>query len=201
LVQGFDNEDVMNFELELNSPSLIYERQKIDLLNEKVNLVGNIVDKNLFSRKYIYENIFNMSEEEWRSDQDRVIEDLKQSFREKQIVEEGNDPKLTKKSFGTPHDLASMQVASKLGDSEIKKLYEPDERENNPGRPEKQGSFERDKDSDFGRDPLGRKAVGKVESYKGLERFVKEVEKSLLKEERGEKHIKMLDENMLLEEL
>ena len=38
----------------------------------------------------------------------RVIDDIKQNFRKEQIETEGNDPAVTKESFGTPHDLESM---------------------------------------------------------------------------------------------
>jgi hypothetical protein len=214
-VQGFEPEELLNFELELNNPSLIYERQKVDLLNEKMNLIGNILENNVFSWKYIYENILNLSEDEWKAEDERIIEDKKRQFRLKQIEEEGNDPKVTGKSFGTPHDLAALHAASRIdpGEDDVKKMYEPpDGRADNPGRPEKEGSFERAKDQDFGRDPVGRKeaqaapqaAGASMEAFNrlGLKKLLKkEVEKSLLVNEQKESNIKMMDENSLFEEL
>lgn len=158
-VQKFSKEDLVNFEITLTNPSLIYKRQQVDLMNEQVNLIGNILEKRLFSRKYIYEKIFGLSEVEWKADQERILEDLKEEFRKEQIATEGNDPKLSGVSRGTPHDLASMQMATSEGDH-VKKLYgEEDGREDNPGRPEKEGSFERHKDPTMGRDPVGKKAL------------------------------------------
>jgi hypothetical protein len=94
----------------------------------------------------------------------KVIEFAKNKFRLEQITSEGNDPSVTNRSFGTPHDIASMHTAS--GGSEptatdtIKKLYANDERENNTGRPEKFGSFERkNKDKILGGDPTGRREL------------------------------------------
>lgn len=162
-VQGFKGQDLIDFEIALSPPSMIYERQKIDLMNEKVNLVQNIRENKLFSRKKIYEDIFDMSEKEWKAEIEQIAADLKDEFRFKQIEEEGNDPTITKRSFGTAHDIASMHMASKFqadspGDN-MKKLYADDERTENPGRPEKQGSFERAKDPGYGLDPVGNKAM------------------------------------------
>jgi len=200
-IQGFDKEDLLNFELELNTPSVIYERQKIELLQSKIDLIADMQELNLFSLKYIYENILGLSEDEWKAEGTRIIEDLKERFRRAQILEEGNDPKLTGKSFGTPHDLASMQVASKMSTDEVKKLCEPDERENNPGRPSENKTFESDRDKSFGRDPLGRKAMNK--NMEGLSKFFSKknsIEQSLLKEN-DKTDLKMLDDNMILDEL
>jgi hypothetical protein len=196
-VQGFEDDDLLNFELSLNNPSLIYERQRVDLMTSQVDLVTNILEKRLFSRKYIYERIFGMSETEWKADQELVLEDLKTAFREEQIATEGNDPKLTGKSFGTPHDLAALHAASDFdAASEVKRMYNDegedemapdDERQDNPGRPEEPGTFETPKDQDFGRDPVGRKAaaktpVGMESVFRALDR--RSGKSALLKEER-----------------
>ena len=69
-------------------------------------------DSKLVSDKYIYEYIFNMSEEQWLQERTNVIEDLKLRFRQNQIEQEGNDPTVTGVSYGTPHDLASMHMSS-----------------------------------------------------------------------------------------
>lgn len=165
--QGFNNAELLEFELKLHNPSLIYERQKIELLNEKVTLIGNLKETNLFSRRYIYENIFNLSPEEWKAMEQEVITDLKRGFREKQITEEGNDPEVTGKSFGTPHDLAAMYVDQNMknasdkaaAETTIKQLYTPDDRLNNDGRPPEANKFGTIKDKDNGRDPFGSKEL------------------------------------------
>jgi hypothetical protein len=52
-------------------------------------------DSKLVSDKYIYEFIFNMSEDQWLQESNNVIEDLKLRFRQNQIEQEGNDPTVT----------------------------------------------------------------------------------------------------------
>ena len=104
--QGYEGEDLINFDLSLTAPSIIYDQQKVALMNEKINLANTMKDSKLVSDKYIYEFIFNMNEEQWLQERTNVIEDLKLRFRQNQIEQEGNDPTITGVSYGTPHDLA-----------------------------------------------------------------------------------------------
>jgi len=174
--QGFDKADLINFELKLTNSSVIYQRQQIDLLNEQLTAVGTIRENNLFSDKHIYESIFNMSEQQWKSERDLIIEDSKYRFRLQQIVEEGNDPLVTGKSFGTSHDIVSMQTGAitQIPDSgkSTDKVFGtsnedtgPDDgRHDNLGQPKKPGTFGTDKDKILGRDPSGLKSLNKIES-------------------------------------
>ena len=155
--QGYENADLVNFELALTGPSIIYEQEKIALMKEKVDLAGTLVEKKLFSLKYIYSNIFNLSEDEAEFEKNEVLEDIKHAFRQKQIESEGNDPAVTKESFGTPHDIASMQVrggGKVITDNEV-----PDGGWPGAGRPAKNLDYGTD-NSPFGRDPIGKKDVG-----------------------------------------
>lgn len=155
--QGFRDEELVNFNLTLTNPSLIYEKQKIESLNEKVGLATNLKETTMFSQKYIYENVFGLSEEEWQAERELVIEDLKEDFRKEQIKSEGNDPKKTNMSFGTPHDIASMHVSTRNG------LLPGMEQDHvaGPGRPEEPGTWGTH-DSPHGRDPLAIKDLGKT---------------------------------------
>ena len=148
--QGYENEDLVNFELELTNPSIIYEQEKAALWSEKVSLVSDMKDLKMVSQEWMYKNIFNMSEEEYAKEQLNVIKDLKLGFRQTQIEDEGNDPVKTGESFGTPHDLASMhQSPNDDGGS-------PEGGFDGAGRPSNSGNYKTD-DSTFGRDPLGQK--------------------------------------------
>ena len=111
--QGFEGEDLVGFELELTSPSIIYDQQKVALMNEKITLANAMKDSKLVSDRYIYEYIFNMSEEQWLQERTDIVEDLKLRFRQNQIEQEGNDPAVTGISYGTPHDLATVHMSSK----------------------------------------------------------------------------------------
>ncbi len=154
--QGFKDHDLVDFELTLTNPSIVYDKQKVEILEQKVGLATNMKESTLFSTKWIYENVFGLSQDEWLAEQEHVIEDLKQDFRKEQIKSEGNDPKKTNQSFGTHHDIASMHVANKDG------LLPGEEQEHvaGPGRPSDPGTFGT-QDSPHGRDPLAIKQLTK----------------------------------------
>ena len=155
--QGYENSDLVNFELGLTGPSIIYEQEKVALMKEKVELAGTLIEKKLLSMKYIYSNLFNLSEDQAEFEKNEVLEDIKHAFRQKQIENEGNDPAITKESFGTPHDIASMQVRG--GGKIINDVEVPEGGWPGAGRPAKNLSYGTD-DSPFGRDPIGKKDVG-----------------------------------------
>jgi len=142
--QGFEGEDLINFELALTAPSIIYDQQKIALMNEKIQLANTMKDSKLVSDKYIYEYIFNMTEEQWLAERTNVIEDLKLRFRQNQIEQEGNDPTVTGMSYGTPHDLASMHMGT-----------DSDDQGGRPPEGIKSGQHR----NAFGWDPLGTKQI------------------------------------------
>ena len=142
--QGYEDSDLVNFDLELTAPSIIYDQQKVALMNEKIQLAGAMKDSKLVSDRFIYEYIFNMSEEQWLQERNDVIEDLKLRFRQSQIEQEGNDPTLTGVSYGTPHDLASMHMSP-----------DSDDKGGRPPEGPKSGTHK----NAFGWDPLGIKQI------------------------------------------
>jgi hypothetical protein len=90
---------------------------------------------------------------------DLVIEDKKRTFRLAQIENEGNDPAKTGKSFGTPHDLASLYGKGRSGmdtEGEVPPGYD----EKRPvGRPQEKASIVGTQD-----DPLGKDRLGSIEN-------------------------------------
>ena len=148
--QGYEGEDLVGFELELTAPSIIYDQQKVALMNEKIQLATAMKDSKLVSDKYIYEYIFNMSEDEWLEERNNVIEDLKLRFRQNQIEQEGNDPTLTGASYGTPHDLASIHMSS-----------DDVEEKDKGGRPPEGIKYGQHKNH-MGWDPTGGKTIKQV---------------------------------------
>jgi hypothetical protein len=157
--QGYENADLVNFELNLTGPSIIYEQEKVALMKEKVDLAGSLIEKKLFSMKYIYSNIFNLSEDEAEFEKNEVLEDIKHAFRQKQIENEGNDPAITKESFGTPHDIASMQIRG--GGRVINDGETPEGGWPGAGRPAKNLNYATD-NHPMGRDPIGSKDLGRT---------------------------------------
>ena len=167
--QGFTGESLTNFEVRLSTPSIIFEQEKVALLKEKVDLAAQMKDTKMFSTDYIYENIFNFSEDQYMEMRDLVREDTKRAFRIAQIEGEGNDPAKSGTTYGTPHDLASMygrrSTATPKGGStnELPPGYAevddtPEWGQPGPegGRPIEKASVYGTNDGLGGRDPLGQ---------------------------------------------
>ena len=123
-------------------------------------------DTKLFSSDYIYEKIFDMSEDSYNEMRDLVREDSKRLFRLGQIEGEGNDPAKSGITYGTPHDLASMYGRRATSTPKGAQPGEvPDGYEETPewGQPGPEGGRPREKASIYGtndnpvggRDPLG----------------------------------------------
>ena len=151
--QGFDKEDLVGFELNLTNPSIVYEQEKVALWSEKISLAESMKGTKLISEDWIYKNIFNMTKDQVNDERARVIDDIKQNFRKEQIETEGNDPAVTKESFGTPHDLASMHQKR---EGEMPEGGWP-----GSGRPKEGTKYATDKHP-RGRDPIGKKALDKT---------------------------------------
>ena len=147
--QGFDKESLVNFEIKLTTPSIIYEQEKVALWKEKVDLATQMQATKLFSSDYIYDMLFDISEDKYNEMRELIREDAKREFRISQIENEGNDPVATGQSFGTPHDLASIYGREQ---GELPAGYD----ENKPGRPrEKMSILGTNADPVGGRDRLG----------------------------------------------
>jgi hypothetical protein len=92
--QGFRDESLVDFALELTNPSTIFEKEKIDVWKSKVEVSKDMQEQKLFSKKWIYENVFGMSDQDMILMQKQLVDDSKGSYRFKQIEDEGNDPAL-----------------------------------------------------------------------------------------------------------
>ncbi len=154
--QGFDDEKLTDFKLELTTPSVIYEQEKIELYTAKATVSQNLIDQKIFSKDWVYENIFGLSPDQYNDQKEAIAEDAMAKFRLSQLENEGNDPAESGVSYGTPHDLASLYGNKRdkaVGPAQIPTGYD----EKDPGRPvidpTKYGSDQ----SNFSRDPLGKK--------------------------------------------
>jgi uncharacterized membrane protein YgcG len=92
--QGYRDESLVDFTLELTNPSTIFEKEKIDVWKSKVEVSKDMQEQKLFSKKWIYDNVFSMSDQDMINLQKQLIDDAKATYRFKQIEEEGNDPAL-----------------------------------------------------------------------------------------------------------
>jgi hypothetical protein len=157
--QGYDGEALSNFELSLTTPSIIYEQEKIALWKEKIALAKDIQDSKLMPSDWIYDNVFQFSEDQYDEYRDLIVEDVKRTFRLSQIENEGNDPAKSGKSYGTPHDLATLYGVGRNGTG--KQEVPPGYDEKRPvGRPEEKTSIIGTQKDPLGKDRLGNKENG-----------------------------------------
>jgi len=168
-IQGYRDEALTNFELSLTTPSIIYDQERVALLKEKMDLATQMMESQLISSDWIYDNIFHLSQDEYEEMRDLVREDAKRKFRLSQIENEGNDPLESGETYGTPHDIATAygkgRVYTRPGN--VPDGYNEDEPE--MGRPKEKASFINGTDDPLGQDRLGRKA-NKVDDQQGYGR-------------------------------
>jgi len=148
--QGYQDADLVNFELELTNPSTIYEQEKIELWNNKTSLAESMLRDGLVSSEWIYKNIFGFTDKEIKEEDDNIVFDYKQKFRRQQIENEGNDPAKTGESQGTPSDMAMGRTGHELDD----KGGAPEGGFEGAGRPKEPNKYGKDSGT-RGRDPLG----------------------------------------------
>jgi len=165
--QGYTDEELVNFELNLTNPSTIYEQEKIELWSNKVNLARDVKDNSLMSSDWVYKNIFNFTPTEQEQLEKELVDDQKTKFRYSQIEQEGNDPVDSGDSVGTPSDMAAIGLAA---DDEAEppetlagSIFDdeggaPEGGQEGAGRPKEVTKYSKD-GSARGRDPLGRPKI------------------------------------------
>jgi len=157
--QGYQDADLVNFELDLTNPSTIYEQEKIELWNNKTSLAEAMSRDGIMSNTWIKKNVFGLTDEEIQGELNNIIADKKYAFRLSQIEQEGNDPAQSGEAVGTPSDMASASPApegEQPPESAAGSLFSDYglDDDSNAGRPQEADKY--GKDSGVrGRDPLG----------------------------------------------
>ena len=156
--QGYRDEALTNFEISMQTPSIIFEQEKIELLKSKTELAQTLKEQKIMPTDWIYDNIYHLSEDQYDEMRDLMREDAKRTFRLTQIEAEGNDPVATGKSYGTPHDLASLYGKGRMysDPGNVPPGYNEDA---DLGRPKDSISNINKQDSNFGKDRLGVKRM------------------------------------------
>mgnify|MGYP003641328599 CR=1 FL=1 len=75
-VLGFRHDDLTSFRLSLNNPSTISELQELELLKAKSETASGLAE-NFFSRRWIAEHVFDLSEEEFLRCRREIFSDKK----------------------------------------------------------------------------------------------------------------------------
>jgi hypothetical protein len=184
-VQGYQDASLVDFELELSNPSTIFEQEKIAIWQDKMNVAKDMTDSEMFSRKWVYNKIFNMSSDDIEGMEDEVIKDKKQEWRRQQIKDEGNDPATSNQKVGgdsAPEDLGGgmsdlgggggespdagggddtgADTGGDAGGGELPPLEEETRKDRERGNRDQTGNKEKytsTTDKNWGEDPLGAK--------------------------------------------
>ena len=152
--QGYTDQELVNFELNLTNPSTIYEQEKVALWSEKTQLASSMLSDGIVSTAWIYENIFNFTDDEIKELDNEIVFDFKQKFRRSQIESEGNDPAKSGEATGTPSDMAMGRTGHELNNEVGPEGGAPEGGWNGAGRPVEPAHYAKDKHA-RGRDPLG----------------------------------------------
>jgi hypothetical protein len=163
--QGYRDASLVDFSLELTNPSTVFEKEKISIWGDKVNVAKDMIENKLFSKKWVYREVFNMSDDDASALKNDIVDDSKQTYRFKQIEEEGNDPA---KSFqkvnpegessggggggGGGTETGGAEAGGEAGAPSLKEKAKPD---SDYVRPSQKG-LKRASDYPFGEDVTGR---------------------------------------------
>ena len=176
--QGYRDESLVDFTLELTNPSTIFEKEKIDVWKSKVEVSKDMQENKFFSKKWIYENVFGLSDQDMIDLQKQLIDDAKGNYRFKQIEEEGNDPAIkflqsNDKGEGDTGDAAADTEASDTippTDTSAEKSpteEKPTDKESTPsGSPPKLAERDQTGRKDASKYPYGEDPLGGLENNK-----------------------------------
>jgi hypothetical protein len=172
-VQGFTDEDLIDFELEMSSPSVIFEQEKLNLWKEKIQLAKDITDSKYLSRDWVYHNVLNISLEDAKEELEKVQKDVEiiakmdaaaQQAAQPPQPEVGAPGEAPPEGEGEPAPEEPQQLDTV--DAVLASLEEPTEEESElgdeeleeakMGRPRTGVSYGQDSHP-RGRDPLGHK--------------------------------------------
>jgi hypothetical protein len=178
-VQGFTDEDLIDFELSLTNPSVIYEQEKLNLWKEKIGVAEQIASSKMLSQEWIYHNILELSDDEIEEERQKIAEDVKRMAELNKIEQGGGEeagappeggaspegePSAEEPAPPTEEEeqqiddvdtiLASLEDSS--AESELEEVPDEELEEAKMGRPREGMKFGQDSHP-RGRDPLGHK--------------------------------------------
>ena len=192
--QGYQDADLVNFELGLTNPSMIYEQEKLELWSTKIDLAANMKDNKLLPTEFMYDEIFGFTAQEKKKVREQLVDDQKRMFRYESIEQEGADPAAEGSSgeddFGEDDFGDSMaRTGTELGPEG----GSPEGGWEGAGRPKRPPKFGKD-GSARGRDPLGPHDMKKRASTLALAHLDK------LKKSLGNSGLQLLKETTALDE-
>jgi len=91
-VQGFTDEELIDFELEMSSPSVIFEQEKLNLWKEKIQLAKDITDSKYLSREWVYHNVLNIAPEDAKVEQESIVKDVEWTAKAEAAAQQASQP-------------------------------------------------------------------------------------------------------------
>tara|TARA_B100001094_G_C18189298_1_gene806014 strand:+ start:1278 stop:3101 length:1824 start_codon:yes stop_codon:yes gene_type:complete len=194
--QGYTDEELVDFSLQLTNPSTIAEQEKLDVFDKKVSLADAIKSNKMLSEDWIYDNIWKMSKDEVELEREKVVEDIIQVYRQDMIQQEGKDP-AKEEEISEKIKKKNRATLSASGDTKKTRGGKSD---SDVGRPEEDVDYGTQR-APRGRDPLGSET--KTRDVKNRDRSIKFAAKEVLNMLKNDKKValneqSMLDENNLL---
>lgn len=89
LMQGYELHDAYDFDIEMNTPSTIFEREKIELQRDKFGLVDDLLRSGMVSRQWIYEHILEMTDDEMTEEKNNILKDALYKYKIYKLENEG----------------------------------------------------------------------------------------------------------------
>jgi len=181
-VQGYTDDDLINFEISLTNPSTLYEQEKINLWQQKFQLARDMTggQAQILSQDWVYKNILEMSDEQVEQERKNIMEDIKRVQDQQAAAAPpapAEAPVAGAEGEAGMEELPGDQAGLEDGDEQIDDVEqilnslednpEPDDEsmdaeleeilvKNRGGRPKEGLKFATDRHP-YGRDPLGRK--------------------------------------------
>jgi len=155
--QGYTDAKLVDFSLQLTNPSTIFEEERIRIFGEKLNTARDMVDAKFFSKEWIYNNIFNISNDEQEEIRNSFVDDAKEFYRLEAIQNEGTDPAdpnaVTDSEEGDEETWGFGKFEN-MTDEEKARVKEREKEEKKRRNADKE--YDHPDDKPMGRDPLGR---------------------------------------------
>lgn len=175
--QGYRDERMLNFDLSLTNSSIMFEEERLELLNNKISAASSLLADDLAPTSWIYDNIFKFGKAEQEQIRLDLLMDKKRKFRYQQIEDEGNDPLKSGEAVGTQGAMIAQGGEGTGGG--VPPLPGGNQQENysdygedfevpkggfpGGGRPKEGPKYGKDS-SATGRDPMGRHDMKKATS-------------------------------------
>jgi hypothetical protein len=157
--QGYTDAKLVDFGLQLTNPSTIFEEERVRVFGEKLNTARDMVDAKMFSKDWIYKNIFSLSDDEQEEIRNSFVDDAKEFYRLESIQNEGTDPadpKAVPAEGEGEGDSWGFGKFDEMTDDEkqrVKDRHKEEKKRKNANK-----DYDHPDDKPMGRDPIGHDA-------------------------------------------